>query len=61
MQRLGLKMYWPRWLHGLLQDDPDRRLQFCEVIMNDKSQTSGIVDKIMWSSEAHFKLSGAMN
>jgi hypothetical protein len=31
MQCLGLKIYRPRLLHGLLQDDPDRRLQFCEV------------------------------
>jgi len=61
MQHLGLKMYRPRLLHGLLQDDPDRRLQFCEVIVNDKRHGSGIVDKIMWSDEAHFKLSGAVN
>jgi hypothetical protein len=28
IQRLILKMYWPRLLHGLLEDDLDRRLQF---------------------------------
>ena len=61
MQRLGLKMYRPRWLHGLLQDDPDRCLQFCEVVLNDKRQGNGIVDKITWSYEAHFNLPGAVS
>ena len=31
MQRLGLKMYQTRLLHGLLEDDPDRRLYTEEV------------------------------
>jgi len=61
MQRLGLKMYRPRLLLGLLEDDPDRRLQFCEVIQNEERQSNGIIDKITWSDEAHFKLPGAVN
>ena len=61
MERLGLKMYRPRLLHGLLEDDPDCRLQFREVVLNDERQGNGIVDKIMWSHKAHFKLSGAVN
>ncbi|XP_037020829.2 uncharacterized protein LOC119063554 isoform X1 [Artibeus jamaicensis] len=60
MQRLGLKMYRPRLLHGLLEDDPDRRLQFCEVVLNEERQGNSIIDKIIWSNEAHFKLSGAV-
>jgi len=35
MQRFGLKMFQPRLRHGLLEDDPIRRLQFCEVVLND--------------------------
>ena len=61
MQRVLLKMHRPRLLHELLEDDPDRRLQFCEVVLNDERQGSGIVDKFTWSDEAHFKLSGAIN
>jgi len=61
MQRLGLKMYRPRLLHGLLEDDPHRRLQFCEVVLNDERQGNGIVDKITWSYEAHFNLPGAVS
>ena len=61
MQRLSLKMYRPRLLHRLLEDDPDRRLQFCEVVPNGGRQSNGIVDKITLTDEAHFKLSGAVN
>jgi len=61
MQLLGLKMYRSRLLHELLEDDPDRRLQFCEVVLNDERQGSGIVDKFMWSDEANFKISGAIS
>jgi len=32
MLKLNLKPYRPRLLHGLLEDDPDRRLQFCEIM-----------------------------
>jgi len=61
IKRLGLKIYRPRLLHELLEDEPDRRLQFCEVVLNDERQGSGIVDKFTWSDEVHFKFSGAIN
>jgi hypothetical protein len=61
MEHIGLKMYRPRLLHGLLEDNPDCRLQFCEVVLNDERQGNGIVDKITWSDKAHFKFSGAVN
>ena len=61
MQRFGLKLYRQRLLHGFLGDDPDRRLQLCEVVLNDERQGNGIVDINTWSGEAHFKLSGAVN
>jgi len=61
IQHLSLKMYRPRLLHGLLEDDPECRLQFCKVVLNDKRQGNGIIDKIMWPVEVHFKLSGAVN
>lgn len=61
MKRLRLKMYIPRLTHGLLEDDPDRRLQFCEIMLNEELHGTGIISKIVWSDEAHFKLSGAVN
>jgi hypothetical protein len=61
MQRLGLIIYRLRLLRWLLEDDTYHRLQFCEVVLNDERQSNGIVDKITWSNEAHFKLPGAVN
>jgi hypothetical protein len=31
------------------------------VVLNEEREGNGITDKIMWSDEAHFKLSGAVN
>ena len=61
MNRAGLKMYTPRLIHGLLEDDSDRRLQFSENILSEELEGSGILNKIVWSDEANFKLSGAVN
>lgn len=61
MADLGLKMYRPRLFHGLLEDDPDRRLQFCETILDEERHGNGIIETITWSDESHFKLSGAVN
>jgi hypothetical protein len=38
MHQLNLKPYRPRLLHGLLEDDPDRRLQFCEIMRNQLTE-----------------------
>ena len=61
MKKIGLKVYHPRLTHGLLEDDPDRRLQFCEVVANEEREGDGILAKTVWTDEAHFKLSGAVN
>jgi len=50
MQRLGLKIYQPSLLHGLLEDDLDRCSHFCEVVLNEERQDNGIIDKFMWSN-----------
>ena len=62
LKSLKMKPYRPALLHGLLEDDPDRRLQFCETL-NDFSlnEDPEILNKIIWSDEATFKLSGHIN
>ena len=52
----------PRLVHGLLEDNPDRLLQFCEI-MHDQFVREQVetLDKIIWSDEACFKLSGQVN
>ena len=61
MAQIGLKPYRPQLTHGLLEDDPDRRLQFSELMLNKIEEDSGILDKTIWSEEASFKLSGHVN
>jgi hypothetical protein len=62
MDKLKLKPYRPRLVHGLLEDDPDRRLQFCESILGHiTNEQPDLLDKIIWSDEACFKLSGHVN
>jgi hypothetical protein len=61
MRKLNLKPYRPRLLHGLLEDDADRRLQFCEIMCNQISDKRDLPDKIIWSDEACFKLLGHVN
>ena len=48
------------FFHGLLENDPDRHLQFCEVILNKDRQSGGIIQRITWSDEVSRKLSGAV-
>ena len=62
MKKLNLNPYRPRLLHGLMEDDPDRRLQFCETLRDFiANEEQDILDKIVWSDEASFKLSGHVN
>lgn len=56
----GARRLRPRLLHGLLED-PDRRLQFCEMMREQISNEPDHLDKIIWSDEAPFKLSGHLN
>jgi len=61
MKQLGLKPYRPRLLQHLSEDDPDRRLQFAEIVLNKIREDDQFLDKIIWSDEASFKLSGHVN
>ena len=61
LKSIGLKPYRPRLIHGLLEDDPDRRLQFSEIMLNELEENPVILDNIVWSDEASFKLSGHIN
>ena len=45
--QIGLKPYQPQLIHGLLENDPDRQLQFSEIMLNP-----GILDNIVWSDKA---------
>jgi hypothetical protein len=50
------KPYIPRLLQALNEDDPDRRLQFCDWFLGMCDGIKSLLDFIVWSDEATFKL-----
>lgn len=58
---LKLKPFHPRLVHLLMEDDFDRRLQFCEIFPALNDENPEFIDQIWWSDEACFKLSGIVN
>jgi len=61
LRALNLHPYRPTLLQALNEDDFDRRLQFCEVFLSQLDDDIGLVDKIIWTDEASFKLNGIVN
>ena len=45
--QIGLKPYRPQLINGLLEDDPDRQLQFSEIMLNKIEENPGILDNIV--------------
>jgi hypothetical protein len=45
----------------LNDDDPDRRVGFCEKILAMVEEDNSILDKIIWTDETIFKLNGHIN
>ncbi|GFQ82936.1 putative mariner [Trichonephila clavata] len=54
MYQQHLKPFHPRLLHRLFENDPDSRLQFCEIMCNQLTEQPDLLSKFMWT----FKLSG---
>ena len=61
MQDLNLRPYKPRLLHALNEDDPDRRMEFCEWILNSTQEDPTLLDRILWTDEAIFQINGRVN
>ena len=61
MGSFGLKVYIPQLVHGLVEDDGDRCSQFCELFRNQLDDRPKLLDRITWSDESTFQLSGHMN
>ena len=58
MDDLGMKPYRPQLVHALNEDDNDRRLQICERFLAYVDDNPDILDDIIWSDKASFKLNG---
>ena len=61
MKELGLKPYRPQLLHSLNEDDPDRRCEFADTFLNLLADDSSLLNRIVWTDEANFKLNGHVN
>ena len=55
LQENGYKIYHSKLIHGLLEDDADRRQQMCELFISQFKDDSKLFNK-MWCDEASFKL-----
>lgn len=53
--------YKVRLIHELNEDDPDRRLQFCEGLMQRCDDNPNFLNNIVFSDEATFCLNGSVN
>lgn len=61
MKDIHLKIWRPRLLHEMNEDDFDRRLEFCEWLQQQLLEDITIRDRIIWTDEATFKLNGHVN
>jgi len=61
LQQLKYRPFRPRLLHGLLEDDPYQRVEFCEQYQGMVDEDESFQDRIIWSDEANFKLNGHIN
>jgi hypothetical protein len=56
LKHLKLKPYRPRLLHALHLDDPDRRVEFCELYLIRHEDNPDFSKSILWTHEALFQI-----
>ena len=61
LKELHMRPYIPRRRHALNEDDPSRRMEWCEMWMGLMTANSTVSDSMLWSDEASFHLSGSVN
>lgn len=61
MRELKLKPFRPRLIHALNDDDYDRRVEFAENFLEMVRNDETLLDRVIWSDEAIFKLNGHIN
>ncbi|XP_032670957.1 uncharacterized protein LOC116844012 isoform X1 [Odontomachus brunneus] len=60
-KNLRFHPYKIKLVHELLEDDSDRRLQFCELMMAQIDADGNLLNRILFSDEATFELNGNVN
>ncbi|UYV81427.1 hypothetical protein LAZ67_20001160 [Cordylochernes scorpioides] len=61
LKGLGYKPYIPKLIHALHEDDWDRRMEFCEKMLEMIQNDENLPNRIMWIDEAILKLNGRIN
>lgn len=60
-RKLKFHPYKVKLVHELLEDDPDRRLEFCDLMMTRITADEYFLNRIVFSDEATFELNGNVN
>lgn len=58
---LKLKPCRPRLLQVLNEDHPDRRIEFCEWLLQESDHDSTLLDRILWTDKAIFHTNDRVN
>lgn len=58
---MGFKPYVPRLIHELNEDDFDRRIEYCDILLSLLKDDADLIYHVIWSDEAVFKLNGHVN
>lgn len=61
LKRNGFHPYKVTLLQELSEDDADRRMQFCQEMMDRIEEQPDLIDKILFSDEATFHMNGVVN
>lgn len=61
LKKEKLHPYKVQLVHELSEDDPDRRLEFCEIFMRHCDENPNFLNSVVFSDEATFCLSGSVN
>lgn len=56
-----MAVYILRLLHAMNQDNPHRRVQFCELFQHKVHEDEKFMSRTVWFAEATFKLNGTVN
>ena len=60
LQKLDLHPYRPQHVPSLLEDDFDRRTEFCNIMTTQFNANPALQDHILWSDESMFYLNGTV-
>jgi transposase len=61
LEELKYHPFRPHLIHGLHEEDFDKRMEFSEIFLGMVENDESILDRVYWSDEAIFKLNGHIN